>query len=163
MEAPIVKGMPYVTMRYTGLTPKFETNNTDYHSITTVNGSTPSGTVSGTKFKLTINRPYLGSGATETWIIYASSSITFTASSSGLIASSPFTGYLRAAMVPTAAASEETVLDTYKDAVPTAGSTNLSVRVNRDERIAAGRELVKAVLTVDAYRFTANETTEAKP
>lgn len=43
------------------------------------------------------------------------------------------------------------------------GSTNLSVRVNRDERIAAGRELVKAVLTVDAYRFTANETTEAKP
>ena len=46
MEAPIVKGMPYVTMRYTALTPKFETNNTDYHSIAAVNGSAPSGTVS---------------------------------------------------------------------------------------------------------------------
>lgn len=130
MEAPIVKGMPYVTMRYTALTPKFATDNTDYHSIATVNGSAPSGTVSGTKFKLTVNRPYLGSGATETWILYASSSITFTASSSGLTATAPFTGYLRAAMVPTASAGEETILDTYKDAVPTAGTTSVSVTSN---------------------------------
>ena len=127
MEAPIVKGMPYVTMRYTGLTPRFETNNTDYHSITTVNGSAPSGTVSGTKFKLTVNRPYLGSGATETWIVYASSSISFTASASGLVATAPFTGYLRAAFVPTAAPSEETILDTYAHAVPVAGAASVSV------------------------------------
>ncbi len=130
MESPVVKGMPYVTMRYFGLTPTFSTDNTDYHSIATVNGSAPSGTVSGTKFKLTINRPYLGSGATETWIIYASSSITFTASTSGLVASSPFTGYLRAAMVPTATAGEETILDTYKDAVPTAGTTSVNISGN---------------------------------
>ena len=130
MEAPVLKGMPYVSMRYFGLTPTFGTDNTDYHSIATVNGSAPSGTVSGTKFKLTINRPYLGSGATETWIIYASSSITFTASTSGLVASSPFTGYLRSAMVPTATAGEETILDTYKDAVPTAGTTSVNISGN---------------------------------
>lgn len=126
MEAPIVKGMPYVTMRYTALTPKFETNNTDYHSIATVNGSAPSGTVSGTKFTLTINRPYLGSGAKETWIIYASSSITFTASASGLVATAPFTGYLRAAVVPNADPAEVTVLDNYAHAVPVSGSASVS-------------------------------------
>ncbi|MGB4759184.1 MAG: glycosyl hydrolase [Candidatus Saccharimonadales bacterium] len=130
MEAPIVKGMPYVTMRYNNLTPKFETNNIDYHSIATVNGSAPSGTVSGTKFKITVNRPFLGSNATETWILYASSSISFTASTSGLTASAPFTGYLRAAFVPTASAGEETILDTYKDAVPISGSTSVSVSGN---------------------------------
>ena len=124
MEAPIVKGMPYVTMRYTNLTPRFDTDNTDYHAIATVNGSAPSGTVSGTKFKLTINRPYLGAGATETWILYASSSITFTASSGSLIATAPFTGYLRLAVLPSGSAAEST-LDTYKDAVPIAGTTNV--------------------------------------
>lgn len=126
MEAPIVRGMAYATMRYTALTPKFITDNTDYHAITTVNGSAPSGTVSGTKFKMTVSRPYLGSGATETWILYASSSISFTASSSGLTATAPFTGYLRLAVVPTGSAGE-TTLDTYKDAVPIGGTTSVSV------------------------------------
>lgn len=127
MEAPVVRGMPYVTMRYTALTPSFTTDNTDYHSIATINGSAPSGTVSGTKFKLTINRPYLGASATETWILYASSSISFTASPSGLVAQAPFTGYLRAAKVPTATPSQEVTLDTHAHAVPIAGSTAVSV------------------------------------
>lgn len=130
MEAPIVKGMPYVTMRYSGLTPQFSTDNTDYHAITTINGSTPSGTVSGTKFKLTINRPYLGSNATETWIIYASSTISFTTTNGSLTATAPFTGYLRAAIVPTASAGEESILDTYAFAVPTAGSATVAVSGN---------------------------------
>lgn len=129
MEAPVVRGMAYSTMIYTALTPVFETANTDYHAIATVNGSAPSGTVSGTKFKMTINRPYLGSGATETWILYASSSITFTASTSGLTATSPFTGYLRLAMVANGSGAE-TALDTYKDAVPTGGTTSVSVTGN---------------------------------
>ncbi len=129
MEAPIVRGMAYATMRYTALTPKFITDNTDYHAITTVNGSAPSGTVSGTKFKMTVSRPYLGSGATETWILYASSSISFTTSSSGLTATVPFTGYLRLAIVPTGSAGEST-LDTYKDAVPIGGTTSVSVTGN---------------------------------
>lgn len=130
MEAPVVKGMPYVTMRYTGLTPRIQTSNTDYHAIATVNGSAPSGTVSGTKFKLTVNRPYLGNGATETWIVYASSSITFTASSSGLVATGVFNGYIRLAVVPNASGAEETILDTYKDAVPLTGTTSVSVAAN---------------------------------
>lgn len=130
MEAPIVKGMPYVTMRYTGLTPHFQTSDTDYHAIETVNGVAPGGSVSGTKFTLTVNRPYLGADATETWIIYASAPITFTTSISGLAALTPFTGYLRAAIIPTAASSEEALLDTYAHAVPIAG--HASVHIEED-------------------------------
>ncbi len=129
MESPVVRGAAYVTMRYTALTPVFSTSNTDYHAIATVNGSAPSGTVSGTKFKLTINRPYLGSGATETWILYASSSLTFTATNGSLTATAPFTGYLRLAMVADGSGAE-TALDTYKDAVPVGGSTSVSVSGN---------------------------------
>ncbi len=162
MEAPIVKGMPYVTMRYNGLTPRFSTNNTDYHAIASVNGSAPSGTVSGTKFKLTVNRPYLGSGATETWIIYASSSITFTASTSGLVATGVFTGYLRAAVVATASAGEETVLDTYAHAVPTAGTSTVSISGNTSTttfsytKIGAGSTLL-------TYCFPHHELTLSSP
>lgn len=129
MEAPIVRGMAYSTMRYTALTPVFETSNTDYHSIATVNGSAPTGTVSGTKFKLAINRPYLGNGATETWILYASSSISFTATNGKLTATAPFTGYLRLAMIGDGTGAE-TALDTYKDAVPIGGTTSVSVSGN---------------------------------
>lgn len=129
MEAPVVRGMAYSTMRYTALTPVFETANTDYHAIATVNGNVPSGTVTGTKFKMTINRPYLGNGATETWIMYASSSISFTASASGLTATAPFTGYIRLAMVADGSGAE-TALDTYKDAVPIGGTTSVSVTGN---------------------------------
>ena len=129
MEAPIVRGMAYSTMRYTALTPVFATANTDYHSIATINGAAPSGTVSGTKFKIAINRPYLGVGATETWVLYASSSISFTATNGTLTATAPFTGYLRLAMIGDGSGAE-TALDTYKDAVPTGGTTSVSVSGN---------------------------------
>lgn len=162
MEAPIVKGMPYVTMRYFGLTPRFGTDNTDYHAIATVNGAAPSGTVSGTKFKLTINRPYLGAGATETWIIYASSSITFTASSSGLVATGAFTGYLRAAVLPTGTAGEETILDTYAHAVPTAGSSTVSVSGNTSTTTFSYTK-VGAGATLLTHCFPHHETTLSSP
>lgn len=129
MEAPVVRGMAYSTMRYTALTPVFETANTDYHSIASVNGSAPSGTISGTKFKIVINRPYLGAGATETWVLYASSSISFTATNGKLTATAPFTGYLRLAMIGDGSGAE-TALDTYKDAVPIGGTTSVSVSGN---------------------------------
>ncbi|MDB5180461.1 MAG: uncharacterized protein JWO54_219 [Candidatus Saccharibacteria bacterium] len=126
MEAPIVRGMPYVTMRYTAMTPVIETANTDYHAIVSVNGSSPSGTFTGTKFKLVVNRPYLGAGATETWIVYAQSSITFTATSLNLIATGQYTGYIRLAVIANGSGSE-TMLDTYKDAVPIGGTTAVTV------------------------------------
>lgn len=162
MEAPIVKGMPYVTMRYFGLTPKFETDNIDYHSIATVNGAAPSGTVTGTKFKLTINRPYLGNGATETWIIYASSSISFTASTSGLVATGAFTGYLRAAVVPTGTAGQETILDTYAHAVPIAGTSNVSVSANTSTTTFTYTK-VGAGSTLLTHAFPHHEATLSSP
>lgn len=127
MNAPIVKGMPYVTMRYVGLTPVILTNNTDYHAIATINGAAPSGTVSGTRFVLTVNRPYLGTGATETWILYASTSISFEASPSGLTATAAFTGALRMAVVPTGSNAEISVLDSYQSTIPTSGHTMVAV------------------------------------
>lgn len=163
MEAPIVRGMAYSTMRYTALTPVFATANTDYHSIATINGAAPSGTVSGTKFKIAINRPYLGAGATETWVLYASSSISFTATNGSLTATAPFTGYLRLAMIGDGSGAE-TALDTYKDAVPTGGTTSVSVSGNTStttftySKIGSGSTLLtyclphhEATLTSPAY------------
>ena len=129
MEAPIVRGAPYATVRYTAMTPVVQTANTDYHAIVSVNGSSPSGTFTGTKFKLVVNRPYLGSGATETWIVYAQSSITFTATNLNLIATGQYTGYIRIAVIADGSGTE-TMLDTYKDAVPIGGTTSVSVSGN---------------------------------
>lgn len=130
MTAPIVKGMPYVTMRYNQLTPTINTDTTEYHAITLVNGSAPAGSVTGTKFTFNVSRPYLGVGATEKWVVYASSSITFNVSDAGFVATAPFTGYIRVAIVPHGTPEEEAILDTYKDAVPIGGSTSVSVAGN---------------------------------
>lgn len=127
MEAPIVKGSPYVTMRYTGLTPKFSTDNTDYHAIETVNGAAPGGTVSGTRFEVKVKRPYLGTNATETWVLYSSSSITFTTTTQSLTATGVFTGYLRAAYVPGGTAAAATALDSASGVVPIGGTSSVSV------------------------------------
>lgn len=162
MSAPVVKGMPYVTMRYNQLTPTIRTDDTEYHAITTVNGSAPTGTVSGTKFTFTVSRPYLGNGATEKWIVYSSSSITFNVSSQGFTATAPFTGYVRVAVVPSGTAGQETVLDTYKDAVPVGGSTSVAVSGNTStttftySKIGTGSTLL-------TYSFPHHEATLSSP
>lgn len=113
MTSDIVKGCPYITMKYTALTPKIVTAST----ISSVNGSatTP---VTDTKFKIV-----LANG--QTWLLYASSSITLAWASGTMTASGTFTGSLRLANMQDA--GDETILDTYKTRIPSAGTVGMSV------------------------------------
>ena len=114
MTAPIVRGMPYATMVYEGLTPRIESA----HAITSVNSGAPSPVV-GDRFEITMNNG-------QTWILYASSSLTLSWSASGLAASAPFTGVLRAAAVTSSSAAA--ALDAHRAAYPKGGDVVVSVQ-----------------------------------
>jgi endo-1,3(4)-beta-glucanase len=80
------------------------------HAILSVNGATGT-TFSGTKFKIALNNG-------QTWILYASNSITFNWSGSTLTATGTYNGILRGVCMTDS--SFENVLDQYKDSVPIA-------------------------------------------
>ncbi len=104
LRVPIVRGMPYVSATYATLTPKIST----VHAIVQVNGQAP-GQVTGDRFVLALNNG-------QTWILYATSSLTVTASGSTITASAPFSGTLRLAEAPNAGAIP--ILDAHRGAVP---------------------------------------------
>jgi len=114
MTAPIVRGMPYATMVYEGLTPRIESA----HAITSVNSGAPSPVV-GDRFEITMNNG-------QTWILYASSSLTLSWSASGMAASAPFTGVLRAAAVGEAASTP--ALDAHRGPYPKGGDVIVAVQ-----------------------------------
>ena len=109
MSSPIVRGQTYHTVVYSGLTPKIST----IHAILSVSS------LSGTKFKLTLNNG-------QTWIIYASSSITFNRAGNTLTATGGFNGWLRAAMVANPS-TQESLFDTYSTAYPSGGTVTYTV------------------------------------
>ncbi|WP_050433517.1 glycosyl hydrolase [Chondromyces crocatus] len=117
MTTPIVYGAPYVTAQYAGLRPRITTGGP---AILSVNGS-GSGNVSGTRFEITLNNG-------QTWLLYATSNITLSVATSGLSATSAYTGALRVALRQSAAAA--TVLDQHAAAIPTGGSFGASVNGN---------------------------------
>jgi endo-1,3(4)-beta-glucanase len=107
MSAPLVQGMPYVTVDYAGgLRPMLLPGT---FAFTSVNGSTSPGSVSGTRF-------VLGLSDGSTWVLYASSSVTFTWTTSNMVAASTYSGTLRVANAPSPAAVA--VLDAHAGAVP---------------------------------------------
>lgn len=119
MESPMVLGSPYITIKYNGLTPKFTT----VHAILDINSQGASdGNYTGTKFKISLN-----SG--DTWLIYASESITLTKASSVLTATSSLTGHVRFAELVTGT-NVETLFDTYKSAIPVGATVSHSVTSN---------------------------------
>jgi len=117
MSSPIVRGQTYHTVEYSNLTPVLRT----IHAITSVNGGGSSGTFSGTKLKLQFNNG-------QTWLIYSSSSITWTVSGSRVAASGPFNGAVRAAMMMDA--SQESAYDQFSGTYPVSGSMSYSVSNN---------------------------------
>jgi endo-1,3(4)-beta-glucanase len=120
MTADIVRGMGYVTMRYNGLKPLIITQN----AITSINGAAvgDASTFTGTKFKFALNNG-------QTWLMYTSSSVTFTMSvSSNLTASAAFTGTIRLALLP--AGGSEAAVDASAPSIPTGGTVSLSVAAN---------------------------------
>jgi endo-1,3(4)-beta-glucanase len=115
MTVPLVYGMPYVTADYSGLRP-FLIPGT--YAISSVNGSTLPGLVSGTRFQLALSDG-------STWVVYTSAPITFAWTSGSLAAQASFAGTVRVAVLPTPAAAA--VLDAHRDAVPRGGRLAISV------------------------------------
>lgn len=87
MLVDLVRGQAFNSAKYTAATPLINT----IHAITQVNGTAP-GAITGTKFKVVMNNG-------QTWMVYASTSLTLTWSSSGAVATAPFTGYLQIAIL----------------------------------------------------------------
>lgn len=115
MIAYLVQGMAYTTMEFTDLTPKITTQ----HAILNVNGTTVfPADITDTKFKIVLNNG-------QTWIIYASSSITLNVQNSSgwrLLADASFTGTIQLAYLKDS--SYETTLDTYKNTYARGGSVS---------------------------------------
>lgn len=82
--APLVRGMPFVTVDLTNVTPKFST----MHAILDVNGKGTSGSDVGTKYKIRMNNG-------QTWFVFSSTPLALSWNGSSLIASKPFTGIVR--------------------------------------------------------------------
>jgi endo-1,3(4)-beta-glucanase len=114
ITAPLVRGMPYATAIYTGLTPFIGST----HAILSVNGATTS---PGTNDHFTIA---FNNG--QTWVLYATPSITFTLNAIGLTADKPFNGVLRAALVGAAPGAVD-VLNAHRDAYPVGGGVAATV------------------------------------
>jgi endo-1,3(4)-beta-glucanase len=115
MTAPLVFGMPYVTADYAGLRPMLLPG--DFH-FAQVNGVATPGTVAGTRFTLSLTDG-------TTWLLYSSSSVSLTWSSTAITASSAFTGTWRVALQPDAAAAA--VLDAHAAAIPRSGTVETTV------------------------------------
>lgn len=119
MITPIVRGTVIQTMLFTALTPKFTTA----HAITSVNGESVPGSHTGTKFKCVLNNG-------QTWIIYASSSITIDSLTSSLTATAPFTGTIQACLLKSD--GYETVLDSHSLSYPTGCTINHEISGDTD-------------------------------
>jgi endo-1,3(4)-beta-glucanase len=126
MTAPLVQGMPYVTVEYAGgLRPKLAAGLDESPpgpafrlTIASVNGSATPATVTGTKFKLVMSDG-------STWLLYASSSISFNWNHGEMVAASAFAGTLRVANLPAPAA--EAVLDSHATVIPLGGEPTVGV------------------------------------
>jgi len=105
MKSSIVRGSPFVTMQYEGLTPKFST----IHAILSVNGNGQQRSVSGTQFSVQMNNG-------QTWKIYSTENNTLSLDWNGsyLTATSQFTGTLRLALI-----ENEVLLSALDSAVET--------------------------------------------
>jgi endo-1,3(4)-beta-glucanase len=111
MAASLVRGMAFVSAEYEALTPRLGT----VHAITSVNGGSASSPNTNTRFEVGLNNG-------QTWVIYASSSITLSVSGGALVASGPFTGTLRAAVLQDG--GDSALLDAHAGRTPTGGSVS---------------------------------------
>lgn len=82
--APLVHGMPFVTVELTNITPMFST----MHAILDINGKGSSGSDVGTKYKIRMNND-------QTWFIFASAPLALTWNGPSLVADKPFSGVIR--------------------------------------------------------------------
>jgi endo-1,3(4)-beta-glucanase len=118
MVSPIVQGSPYITMKYSNLTPAL----TSIHAFLTVNGQSGAGSATGVRFNIQLNNG-------QTWLLYAlNGPLTFSWNSGAMIATTTYTGILRVAcLVQT---QDESALDTYSTGLPIASKVSYTVSGN---------------------------------
>ncbi len=132
--APIVRGMPYVTMFYNNVTPAIYFPSPALWKVNDVIAAANQ-TFTGTSFKVQTVLGDPGLYRSQTWMLYSSAPITLQfsqgAQTLGLIGTSAFTGYIRAAHLtyfndPYAAdtTARKTMLDAYAKFVPIRGDVN---------------------------------------
>ncbi|MCX6159993.1 MAG: glycosyl hydrolase [Ignavibacteriae bacterium] len=131
MECPVVRGMPYFTMKYQNLRPVFSCGG---NAMISVNGQTLPATISGTQFKIY----FAGNPNRQLYMLYSSGNITlnFAAGGTGFTCSSPYSGYLRMAYVTTQnsdpGAADSTarmqLLNAYSPYVPLTGKVSATVQ-----------------------------------
>ncbi len=135
--APIVRGMPYVTMFYNNVTPAIYFPSPAVWKVNDVIAAANQ-TFTGTEFKVqtVVGDPNLY--RSQTWLLFSSQSITLQfsqgAQTLGLIGTSNFTGYIRAAHLtyandPNAAdtTTRKTLLRSYAKFVPVRGEVGASI------------------------------------
>lgn len=88
LASNLIMGSAFVNARYTSLRPAISTE----HAIESVNNQAVGTTITGQKFILKLNNG-------QTWAIYTDSPVSLTSSSSQLLASTVFTGMMRAALL----------------------------------------------------------------
>jgi len=121
MTAPLVQGMPYVTVEYAGLQPVILPGNDAVasRSITSVNGSSATGNLAlGSRFQLALSDG-------TSWVVYSSSPVTFNYATNKMYVTTRFTGTLRVANAPTPA--DLAVLDAHAGAIPRGGAVDVSI------------------------------------
>ncbi|RLN48270.1 hypothetical protein BBJ28_00000790 [Nothophytophthora sp. Chile5] len=116
IELTLVSGMAFVTVRYSALTPRFET----VYAILTINGlsTTESGSLPVTDHRFVLE---FGNGAT--WILYFPSPVTLQLDGlSALQMASQYTGLARVAMIPDASEQEIRIFDRTASCILEGGS-----------------------------------------
>ena len=101
-EVPLVRGMPYVTVFFTDLTPvlKFA------HAVLSVTGS-------GSRYKVSLNNG-------QEWLVYTAPALSLTKAGDYVSAGEKFTGSVRVACVKRGQGDLDT-LDTYSGKIPLGG------------------------------------------
>lgn len=114
IRSPIVRGMPYLTAEFTGLTPQFTT----IHAILSINGGSANATYTDTRFEMELNNG-------QTWVLYTSSPLTINGDISSLTGVIPWNGVVRMAILSgNNVTTDPSVLDANADAYPTGATVN---------------------------------------
>ncbi|EGZ16601.1 putative endo-1,3-beta-glucanase [Phytophthora sojae] len=104
-EATLASGMAFVTVHYSGLTPRFQT----VYNISTINGLDATESINR---PLTNTRYVLQFDNGATWTLYFSTQVSlYFDGHSTLDMKQPFTGVSRVALIPDASAQEQKVFD----------------------------------------------------
>jgi endo-1,3(4)-beta-glucanase len=140
MEAPLVRGMPYVSMYYHNFRPLVAIPSPNLVSVNGINvsGIHDSTDITGKSFKLVLNGD-TGTKHRQIWILYATQNISLRFKYDKIICTDPsYEGYIRLAYITTRGydsyESDSTIrmqlTDKYAKFVPTGGTFNASINTD---------------------------------